>query len=172
TPDQLAYFSVPGELQGYGQEDIFNAFVSGEFKAIKLPTAKDGLKAVLGTEYRRETATFRPDAELIAADLAGNGSSVLGYDAGFHVWEGFTELRMPLVSDVTGFKSLDLEGGYRYSSYTTGFNTNTYKLGLSWAPINDLRLRGSYNRAVRAPNVAELYNPTFVGLDSGGGLFT
>jgi outer membrane receptor protein involved in Fe transport len=168
TPDQLAYFSVPGELQGYGEEDIFNAFVSGDLKNFKLPTAKDGLKLVLGTEYRREVAIFRPDAELITADLAGNGSPLIGYDATFHVWEGFTELRMPLVSDAPGFKALDLEGGYRYSSYTSGFNTNTYKLGLSWAPINDVRLRGSYNRAVRAPNIAELYKPTYVGLDSGG----
>jgi iron complex outermembrane receptor protein len=167
TPDQLAYFSVPGELQGGGQEDIFNAFVSGELNQVKLPTAKDGLKLVVGTEYRRETAQFRPDAELLTADLAGNGSPIIGYDAGFHVWEGFTEARMPLVSNVPGFKTLDLEGGYRYSSYTSGFNTNTWKIGLAWAPISDIRLRGSYNRAVRAPNVAELFKPTYVGLDGG-----
>ena len=168
TPDQLAYFSAPGLLLGYGQEDIFNAFVSGDLKNFKLPTAKDGLKLVLGTEYRRETAQFRPDEEFITADLAGNGSPLIGYDAGFHVWEGFTELRMPLVSDAPGFKALDLEGGYRYSSYTSGFNTDTWKVGLSWAPISDVRLRGSYNRAVRAPNVAELFKPTYVGLDGGG----
>ena len=170
TPDQISYFSAPGLLQGYGQEDIFNAFVSGEVKAIKLPTAKDGLKLVVGTEYRREQAQFRPDEEFITADLAGGGSPLIGYDAGFHVWEGFTELRMPIVADAPGFKALDLEGGYRYSSYTSGFNTNTYKIGLSWAPFNDLRLRGSYNKAVRAPNVAELYKPVYVGLDSGGDL--
>src|SRR4029077_21235222 len=168
TPDQLAYFSAPGLLLGYGQEDIFNAFVSGDLKNFKLPTAKDGLKLVLGTEYRRETAQFRPDEEFITADLAGNGSPLIGYDAGFHVWEGFTELRMPLVSDAPGFKALDLEGGYRYSSYTSGFNTDTWKVGLSWAPISDVRVRGSYNRAVRATNVAELFKPTYVGLDGGG----
>lgn len=172
TPAQLAYFSVPGELQGAGQEDIFNAFVSGAMRSVQLPSAKDPLKVVLGTEYRRETAVFRPDAELITADLAGNGSPLVGYDAGLHVWEAFTELRMPLVSDAPGFKALDLEGGYRYSTYTSGFSTNTYKLGLSWAPVNDLRVRGSYNRAVRTPNVAELYKPAYVGLDSGGDVCT
>ena len=170
TPNQLAYFSVPGELQGAGQEDIFNAFVSGDLNTVKLPSARDGLKLVVGTEYRRETAEFRPDAELSTADLAGNGSPIVGYDAGFHVWEGFTEVRMPLVSDAPGAKSLDLEGGYRYSTYTSGFSTNTYKLGLSWAPVSDIRVRGSYNRAVRAPNVAELFKPTYVGLDGGGDL--
>src|SRR5262249_46319040 len=134
---------------------------------VKLPTAKDGLKLVLGTEYRRETAQFRPDEEFITADLAGIGSPVLGYDAGFHVWEGFTEFRLPLASDKPGFKALDLEGGYRYSSYTSGFDTNTWKIGLTWAPISDIRFRGSYNKAVRAPNVAELFKPTYVGLDGG-----
>jgi len=170
TADQLAYFSAPGLLLGYGQEDIFNAFVNGDFThaGVKLPTANEGLKVVLGTEYRRETAQFRPDEEFITADLAGNGSPLIGYDAGYHVWEGFTELRMPLATDKPGFKSLDLEGGYRYSNYTSGFQTNTYKVGLTWAPITDIRLRGSYNRAVRAPNVAELFKPPYVGLDGGG----
>jgi iron complex outermembrane recepter protein len=60
---------------------------------------------------------------------------------------------------------LDLEGGYRYSSYTSGFNTNTYKIGLAWAPIKDVRLRASFNQAVRAPNAAELGKPTYVALD-------
>jgi outer membrane receptor protein involved in Fe transport len=60
---------------------------------------------------------------------------------------------------------LDLEGGYRYSSYTSGFNTDTYKVGLTWAPIKDIRFRGSYNQAVRAPNAAELGKPTYVALD-------
>ena len=172
TAAQLAYFSAPGLLLGYGQEDIFNAFVNGDFThaGVKLPTAKEGLKLVLGTEYRRETAQFRPDEEFITADLAGNGSPLVGYDAGYHVWEGFTELRMPLVSDKPGVKSLDLEAGYRYSNYTSGFQTNTYKVGLTWAPVSDIRLRGSYNRAVRAPNVAELFKPPYVGLDGGGDL--
>jgi outer membrane receptor protein involved in Fe transport len=86
------------------------------------------------------------------------------------VWEGFTELRMPLLRNLAGAKSLDFEAGYRYSSYTSGFNTNTYKFGIEWAPISDVRLRASYNKAVRVPNVAELFHPVYVGLDAGGDL--
>lgn len=172
SPAALNYFSVPGLVQGYGQEDIFNAFVDGDLKAVKLPSADDGLKLVLGTEYRRETAQFRPDAEFITADLAGSGSPLVGYDAGLHVWEGFTELRLPLVRNLPGFKTLDFEAGYRYSNYTSGFATNTYKFGLTWAPISDIRLRASYNRAVRTPNVAELFKPSYVGLDGGGDVCT
>ncbi len=72
-------------------------------------------------------------------------------------------MRLPLLSDMTGAQDLTLEGGYRYSSYSLGFNTNTYKIGLEWTPIHDMRLRGSYNRAVRAPNLNELYTPATVG---------
>lgn len=165
----LAYFSVPGLLTGNGQENVGTAYISGDLThaGVKLPTADEGLKLVLGTEYRRETSQFRPDAELLGADLAGIGSPIVGYDATYHVWEGFTEIRMPLASNLPGVKTLDLEGGYRYSAYSSGFDTNTWKLGLVWAPTADVRIRGSYNRAVRAPNIAELNKSPYVALDSG-----
>jgi iron complex outermembrane recepter protein len=168
TQAALNYISVPALVQGVSNEDIFTAFVSGDLtKSVKLPTADEGLKLVVGTEYRRETDLFRPDQEFISADLSGIGSPVIGFNAGYHVWEGFTEMRMPLASNLPGIKSLDLEAGYRYSSYTSGFNTNTYKVGLTWSPISDVRFRGSYNRAVRVPNIAELFKPNYVGLDTG-----
>jgi len=168
----LNYISVPALVQGQSEEDIFTAYVNGDLThyGIKLPTADDGLKVVFGTEYRRETIQFRPDEEFISADLSGIGSPVIGYDAQYHVWEAFTEERLPLVRNLPGIKKLDVEAGYRYSSYTSGFNTNTWKIGLSWAPIDDLKVRASYNRAVRVPNAAELFKPNNVGLDSGGDL--
>src|SRR5438105_2660300 len=83
------------------------------------------------------------------------------------MWDGSIEVRMPLVRNVPGLKALDLEGGYRYSAYSSGFNTNTYKAGIEWAPIADVRLRASLNRAVRAPNIAELDKAPYVALDSG-----
>jgi iron complex outermembrane recepter protein len=168
----VPYFSVPGQLQSNGTEQIWTSFVDGDLThvGVKLPTADDGLKLVLGTEWRNESIEFKPDAELLQADLAGIGSPTIGYSGGYHVWEGFTEARLPLVRNVPGFQVLDLEAGYRYSSYTSGFNTNTYKVGLTWAPVKDIRLRASYNKAVRAPNAAELSKPTYVALDGGSDL--
>jgi iron complex outermembrane recepter protein len=168
----LNYISVPALVQGQSEEDVFTAYVNGDLThmGVVLPTADDGLKVVFGTEYRRETIQFRPDEEFISADLSGIGSPVYGYDAQYHVWEAFTEERMPLVRNLPGIKKLDVEAGFRYSSYTSGFNTNTWKIGLSWAPIDDLKFRASYNRAVRVPNAAELFKPDNVALDSGGDL--
>ncbi len=168
----LNYISVPGLVTGASEEDIFTSFVSGDLThaGIKLPTADDGLKVVFGTEYRRETIQFRPDEEFLSADLAGIGSPTVGYSAQYHVWEAFTEERLPLVSNLPFVKKLDFETGYRYSAYNSGFDTSTFKFGLEWQPLDDVRLRASYNRAVRVPNAAELFKPSYVGLDSGSDL--
>ncbi len=168
-PKSLAYFSVPSIVTGNSQEDIMTAFVSGDLThaGVKLPTAEEGLKVVFGTEYRRETTQFRPDEEFVSGDLSGIGSPTTGFAASYHVWEGFTEARMPLVHDLPFVKTLDLEAGYRYSSYSGGFNTSTYKFGVEWAPVGDIRLRASYNKAVRVPNLAETYKQAYVALDSG-----
>jgi outer membrane receptor protein involved in Fe transport len=74
-------------------------------------------------------------------------------------------MRMPLVEEKPGAQALDLQGGFRYSDYNLGFKTNTYSIGLDWSPIQDVRLRGSFNRSVRAPNIVELFTPATVGLD-------
>ncbi len=167
TQAQLNYLEVPALLNAYGTEDIWTSFISGDLThaGVKLPTADEGLKVVFGTEFRREADTLQPDNEYLTGDL-GN-VTVSPYDAGYHVWEGFTEERLPLANNLPGVKSLDFEAGYRYSAYSSGFDTNTFKVGLTWSPINDLRFRGSYNRAVRVPNVAELYKPDVVELDAG-----
>jgi len=171
SPASLAYISVPGELSSGTQEDIASAYVSGDLtrKGIKTPWADDGLKVVFGTEFRRDTLSSNPDEEFQSADLAGIGSPTPPVSAEQHVWELFTEERLPIVRDAPFTKSFDFEAGYRYSSYSEGYDTNTFKLGVEWAPINDVRLRASYNRAVRAPNLQELYQPDHVALDTTGG---
>jgi iron complex outermembrane recepter protein len=163
----LAYISAPGLYSAQSSEDVVSAYVSGDMtsRGGKTPWAADGLKVVFGTEYRRDTLTTNPDQELLTADLAGFGSPIVPVNALAHVWEAFTEARMPLVHDAPFVKSLDFEAGYRYSSYSAGFNTNTYKFGVEWAPTSDVRFRGSYNQAVRVPNLQELFQPQHVGLD-------
>jgi outer membrane receptor protein involved in Fe transport len=168
----LTYISVPGLFEASVEEDIGSAYVSGDLtkSGVKTPWADDGLKVVFGAEYRRDRLTSNPDAEFQSGDLAGNGSPTPPVSAGQHVWEVFTEERLPIVRDAPFVKALDFEAGYRFSSYSEGYKTNTFKLGLEFAPVQDVRLRASYNRAVRAPNLQELYQPAHVALDTGGDL--
>ena len=75
----------------------------------------------------------------------------------FDVRELFAELRVPILQEQTLARTLSFETGYRYSDYNLGFDTDSYKLGLDWAPVDSVRLRGSYQRAVRSPNIQELF---------------
>lgn len=169
-PRSVAYFTTPGFIEGNTEERIFSGNITGDFsKYVKLPSATTGLVVNVGAEYRAEFMVLRPDVEFqgdgTLADLAGQGSATLPLNAALSVREGFLEARLPLVQDAAFAKELSFETGYRYSSYDVGFNTNTYKFGLDWSPVSDLRLRASYNRAVRAPNISELFAEKFVALD-------
>jgi outer membrane receptor protein involved in Fe transport len=167
TPAAIAYMSVPLLIQGNVTEQVVSGSITGDLGkyGIKLPSADQGLQINVGVEWRSEAADFLPDALSQAGSAAGSGGPTPAISGNFHVREAFTELRLPLAQHAPFAEDLSLEGGYRYSEYSLGFNTNTYKLGLEWAPVRDLRARASYQRAVRAPNIGELFTPQVVGLD-------
>jgi iron complex outermembrane recepter protein len=161
TPAALTYVSTPASYTITTKEYISDASVTadlGKF-GLQLPTAKSGPSVNLGAEYRSESYTYKPD-EIYENGLASGGSGPTApIDAGFHVAEVFTEGRLPVLSEIPGAYDLSFDAGYRYSSYTTGYNTNTYKFGVEYAPVKDVRFRGGYNRAVRAPSVGDLFAP-------------
>jgi outer membrane receptor protein involved in Fe transport len=159
TPEQLAYLQVTGVQVGRITQEIYNGIVTGDLGAygIKLPSASDGIQLVFGAEYRRDTLTNTVDALQEAFQLTGSGGPTIGIDGATKVEELFMEARVPLAQDQAWADSLSFDTAYRYSDYGDGVQTDTYKLGLEWAPIADVRLRGSYQRAVRAANIVELF---------------
>jgi len=166
TPEALAYLQTPGFQRATARQDIVHADVTADLSSIaKLPSTETGLVLNFGGEYRAEKTNFTVDQEFSTGDLAGQGGATLPVKGRFDVQEVFFEGRMPLVEGKTGVKELSFEAGYRYSDYSTGFKTDTYKGGLDWAPIDMLRFRASYQRAVRAPNVGELFSSQSVALD-------
>ena len=167
TPAQTNFLAIPLILVGQVTEYVANGSVTGDLGkyGVKLPTADSGLQLNVGAEWRQENSNFLPDLESQLGSAAGSGGSVLPVTGGFTVREAFTEMRLPLANHLAAADDLAVEGGYRYSKYSLGFNTNTYKLGLEWAPVRDMRLRGSFQRAVRAPNIGELFSAQAVGLD-------
>lgn len=77
----------------------------------------------------------------------------------FDVKEVFGELRIPLLADTPFFHELSVEGAARYSDYSTVGNTFTWNVNGIYAPVRDLRVRGTYSVAIRAPNIGELFSP-------------
>jgi iron complex outermembrane receptor protein len=69
----------------------------------------------------------------------------------------FAEFQMPLVEGKPGVELLSIEGAYRYSDYSTGISADSYKIGGDYAPTSDIRFRASFQKAVRAPNVIDLF---------------
>jgi outer membrane receptor protein involved in Fe transport len=167
TPAALAYLQVPGIQTGNIDSTMADFNVTGDLGkyGVQLPTAGSGLKVNIGAEWRDVTEVTTPDEEFQTGDLAGIGGDILPTSGGIISREIFTEGRLPLIEDHFLAESLAVEAGYRYSDYNLGFKTNTYKFGVEYSPIRDVRLRASFQRAVRAPNVTELFTPLSVILD-------
>ncbi len=165
TAAALNYLEIPALTQGTDREYVMHADVTGDLGkyGVQTPWAKSGLQVNVGTEYRSESTVFNPDEENISDDIAGGAGAVLPIAGNFHVWEAFTEFNMPILDGVPFAEQLTLNGGYRYSKYTLGFSTNTYKFGVEYAPIKDVRFRASFNQAVRAPNIGELFASQTIG---------
>jgi len=163
----LSYLQVPGFQNGETVETVVSGAINGDLSkyGVKLPTANSGLALAFGAEYRSEESTLRNDSAFATGDLLGQGGAILDTQGSYNVSEVFTEVRVPIVDDKPGARSLAFDAGYRYSDYNLGFTTDTYKFGLDWAPVEDIRLRASFQRAVRAPNIQELFRPQVVQLD-------
>jgi outer membrane receptor protein involved in Fe transport len=137
------------------------AYATGD--VIDLPAGP--LATSVGFEYRRDTGTFRPDEFLRSGDVVGfNANQPIQGE--INVREYFTELAVPLLRDLPAVDSLSLDLGYRYSSYNLAGGIDTYKAGLEWKPIDTVKVRGSYNRATRAPSIQELFQPVQEGFPS------
>ena len=169
TPGALAYLQTPGFEQATVDEYVANFSVTGDLGkyGVKSPFADNGVGINFGTEYRKEQLQLLTDSEFTSGDLAGQGGPTIGDQGAFNVYEFFGEASVPLVENKSLFKSLVVNGGFRRSHYNLQGDTNTYKGGVVWQPISPLRLRASYNRAVRAPNIQELFTPSSQGLFAG-----
>jgi iron complex outermembrane receptor protein len=167
TPAAINSISIPEQAQGTVTEYVANGSVTGDIGkyGAKTPWADQGLQLNVGAEWREDSSSYLPDYVSEQGLAAGGGGATPPVAGAFTVKEAFTEMRLPLAQHQAFAEDLSVEAGYRYSKYSEGFDTNTYKFGVDWAPLRDIRFRGSYQRAVRAPNIGELYTPSAVGLD-------
>jgi outer membrane receptor protein involved in Fe transport len=142
--------------QSVVQQQVANAYLSGNLDALfTLPGGS--LTWAVGGEWRRETSRSTPPAEDEAGLTFGNiRTSERG---AFEVKEGFVEFSAPILRDKPFFNSLALDGAARWSEYTTVGDTFTWKVGALWSPIEDFSFRATAAEAVRAPNIAELFQP-------------
>ena len=144
-----------------------NAYVSGDL-GVSSPWADgDPITLAAGTEWRKENFNYTADSNSQAGNFAGAGGPSLPLGGQTSVRELYGEAGVPLVENVGMLKSFGLDLGYRYSKYKLSGGANTFKIGFN-SNFNDLvRLRGGFNRAVRAPNISELFSTNQIALYSG-----
>jgi outer membrane receptor protein involved in Fe transport len=161
TSQQLAYLYTPGTDGGSNTEEILATNVTGELGrfGIVVPWAREGIGVNAGVEYRLEKLRFAPDAAELSGVLAGYGGAAVAVDQHMSVNELFAETRVPIVQNRPLVKDLTMGAGYRRSQYSTAGAANAYKFDVQYAPNADVRLRYSYDRVVRAPNITEVYTP-------------
>jgi len=166
TPAALAYLNGVGISSGNATEQVYTVDVTGDLGkyGVKSPFASKPASVSLGVEYRSENLQTNFDAAIQGGDLAGSGGATLDTAGTQSDKDAFAELSIPLASDMPFVKALTFDTAYRYSDYTSGGGNSTYKFSLDWQTTPDVMFRGSYERAVRAPNVQELFLPTTTGL--------
>lgn len=180
TPGSREFISATTVDEFRLEQLSFLATLAGEIPQLQLPGGAVGF--AVGAEYRDESSRSRfdplavgvipvdtPDASagqlvrdlgLPQNSLVHNPRNIFNDSSnGYDVYEFFVEFSLPVLSDARFARELTLDASYRFSDYSTVGTTHSYGFGLAWAPVDDVRLRGSISRAVRAPNITELFAP-------------
>lgn len=160
TSDMVDQISILAQNGDVSTLQVASGVVSGTFGDFSIGGA-EAIGFALGAEYRKVASEFIPDTALSSGD-------VIGFNAGqategsYDVKEVFGEINVPIEF---GSARLEFTGAGRYSDYSLDAvgGVWSYAGGVEFAPIPDVTLRGQYQRAVRAPNVGELFGGTSIG---------
>jgi outer membrane receptor protein involved in Fe transport len=140
------------DLQRTGTQDVASINLTGP--VFELPAG--AVQVAVGAEYHREKSVqiYDPFTQSGWSSFQQAANTVGKYDSK----EVYGEVSIPLLRDAPFAHELSLEGAVRYADYSTVGGFVSYKFGGSYAPTPDIRFRAIYARAVRAPNVNELYS--------------
>ncbi|APE28513.1 TonB-dependent receptor [Aurantiacibacter gangjinensis] len=161
TPDMVDVFRIQAQNGDISDLQVASVALSGTFGDFSLGVAEP-VGFAFGGEYREVNSEFLPDEFLASGDVAGFNAGQ-PTEGGYNVNEIFAEINVPFETE-SGMR-LELNGAARYSDYSLERvgGVWTYAGGVQFAPIEDIRFRAQYQRAVRAPNVGELFQGTAIG---------
>jgi outer membrane receptor protein involved in Fe transport len=151
APAAVTYVAADIDQSNRMTQQVVNANLSGSL--IDLPAGPLGL--AIGAEYRKEQGEQNWDA-LTNLGLH-QGNSAPDTSGEFNVKEAYAEVNVPVLKDLPFAKQLNLRAAGRISDYSTVGTTKTWNVGGDYAPIDDIRFRATYAKAVRAPNIGELF---------------
>ncbi len=147
----LEYITDLSHVNQSIRQNVFAGSVTGEpFDLWAGPVS-----LALSLEHRNEKAIGKPDpAPGTYTFFAGNFSNFSGSN---NVTEGAAETVIPLAKDEAWADSLDFNAAIRLTDYKLSGLVTTWKAGAVYAPIPDIKFRGTASRDIRAPNFNELF---------------
>ena len=151
TPAMLAFIGFTEHDKSQQKLQDYTANLSGDL--LDLPAGP--LAVAVGYEHRVQSASFTPDPIVsagLSADIPAQPAS-----GKYRSDEVFGEVRIPILKEVPGAYSLEVNGAVRHSRYSTSGSSTTYTVTGLWKPVQDLLLRGSYATGFRAPSLGELF---------------
>jgi outer membrane receptor protein involved in Fe transport len=139
----------------WGRTRLTESVVAGNLRGTPFSNWAGAISIATGVEHRREAVSGSNDPlSSSRAYFAGNYTPSFG---SYNVTEGYLETVVPLASDKFMARSLDFNGAIRATDYSTSGFVSTWKVGLTYSPIDDVIFRATRSRDIRAPNLAELF---------------
>lgn len=140
------------------QISTFNLQADGQ--VISLPGGP--LRAAIGIQQRHERFLVRSTSAVsrAASSVRTEGPYERTVEA------AFLELRAPLISEDPGrigLTRLELTAAGRLERHSDVGESRTPKVGLLWAPHNDVLVRASYGSSFRAPALPQVFEPQDAG---------
>lgn len=151
SPAALSYLAATSTHDAVQTLEIAGANLSGTL--YHLPAGD--VQVAIGVEYRKESSreTFDPLSQVARNSYIQQTNT----SGSFDVKEAYGEIVVPILHDTPGIQQLTLRGAGRVSDYSTVGTFAAYNGGIEWSPVRDIRLRAVYAKAVRAPNIGELF---------------
>lgn len=166
TQAQLDYITGQSSFRGPIQQHVAAFTVTRDL--FELPGGMVTIAA--GGEYRRES--IRTVADAVSQTFSAANNRIGRFQTGNYVSqsgavsarEAFVETVIPILGDVPFFQELELNAAARYTDYSTSGGVTSWKAGLTWSPVEDVRFRATRSRDIRAPNLADLFSAGTGGL--------
>ncbi|HEY0682900.1 MAG TPA: TonB-dependent receptor [Steroidobacter sp.] len=152
SPECRAYMTTTAKSTEVLTQANFQGVVQGDL--FSLPAGEVKL-AVLGA-HRKNTYKYSPDSQLASQNIEAVIAS-LPSQGKYDVTEYAAQIDVPILSGITLIERLNLGAAFRRSDYSTSGSVDSYEGDIKWTPVPGLLVRGGYQRAVRAPNIGELF---------------
>jgi len=159
---QAALDYITGGIQPYLGQRLSRDTISFDIGGEPFSTWAGPVSLALGAEWRKDKVVSVNDA-LSTTRRHYSTNFATPFSASGTVTEGFVETVVPLARQESWAQNLDLNAAARFTSYSASGFVSTWKAGLTYNPVNEIRLRVTQSRDIRAPNLTELFSTPSTG---------